>query len=210
MFKIKKIMEIKPFFSSKYFLWIVLAVPGFFILTDLITEYPFGRRDFKGLMHESGEMAARLLIAALLISPLKLIFPNNRFVQWLARQRRAFGVAAFSFASLHLLIYVLFKSFPAMLNDFNEARIWAGWLAFIIFVPLAATSSNWAVQKLGGKAWQKLHRLVYIAAVAVAIHWLLENNGLQPALVHFTPLVVLEAYRLYRILIRRKALKAAL
>lgn len=202
-------MSIKPILSSRYFLWLLLAVLGALLLVDMIGEYPFGRRAFKELMHDSGEMAARLMIIALLVSPLKLVFPNSRFIQWLARQRRAFGVAAFSFAALHLLVYVLFKSFPAMLNDLNETRIWAGWLAFIIFIPLAATSSNWAVRKIGGRVWQKLHRLVYVAAVAVAIHWLLANGGLGPTIVHFTPLALLEAYRLYVLLIRNRLARAS-
>jgi len=197
---------IKTIFSSKYFLWVIFTILGFSYLIELITGYPFGRSMYKEMMHGTGEMAARLVVIALMISPLKLILPNSRFIQWLARQRRTFGVAAFSFASLHLLSYLLFKSFPSILNDFNEVRIWAGWLAFIIFIPLAVTSNNFSVSKLGGRAWQKLHRLVYIAAIAVAIHWLLENDGLGPTIVHFTPLALLEAYRIYILFIRRRTL----
>lgn len=199
-------MNIKTIFSSKYLLWILFTILGFSYLIELITSYPLGRGMYKEMMHGTGEMAARLVIIALMISPLKLLFPNSRFIQWLARQRRTFGVAAFSFASLHLLAYLLFKSFPAIINDFNEVRIWAGWLAFIIFIPLAVTSNNFSVSKLGGRVWQKLHRLVYIAAIAVVIHWLLENDGLGPTIVHFTPLALLEVYRIYVLFIRKKKL----
>ena len=199
-------MNIKEVILSKYFLWILITIPGLFLLMDALGEYPYARQVFKELMHESGEMAARMMIIALMISPFRLIFPDNKFIHWLARNRRAFGVAAFCFAALHISVYLLFKSFPAILNDFNQIRIWLGWLAFLIFLPLAATSSNWAVQKLGGVRWKKLHKLVYVAAVSVAGHWLLASGGLGPTIVHFTPLVLLEAYRFYYHIIQRRKL----
>lgn len=200
-------MNIKQIIRSKYLLWVLLAIPGLFLLSEAIGEYPYARQVFKGFMHESGEMAVRLMIIALVVSPLKLIFPQNNFIQWLARNRRAFGVAAFSFAALHLAVYLVFKNFPAILYDLNEVRIWFGWLAFLIFLPLAATSSNWAVQKLGGVNWRRLHKFIYLAAIAAAVHWMLEKGGLVPAVIHFTPLVLLEAYRLYHYALQMKKLK---
>lgn len=76
--------------------------------------------------------------------------------------------------------------------------IWTGWLAFLIFLPLAATSMDYAVRKLGPR-WKALHRLTYGAAVLTLLHWAsLEGwEGPTPALINFAPLAVLVVYRLW-------------
>jgi len=74
-----------------------------------------------------------------------------------------------------------------------------GWCGFLVLIPLAATSTHVAIKKMGGNTWKKLHRLVYVAALLSALHWLFKENGqVAPVFVHFVPLVLLELYRIYR------------
>tara|TARA_R110000868_G_scaffold8138_15_gene41981 strand:- start:258 stop:584 length:327 start_codon:yes stop_codon:yes gene_type:complete len=87
--------------------------------------------------------------------------------------------------------------------------IWTGWLAFLIFVPLAITSTDGWIRRLGSR-WKTLQRFVYGAAVLTLLHWasLHDWGGVAPMLLHFGPLGALEAYRLWAI-VQKRTLKAA-
>jgi methionine sulfoxide reductase heme-binding subunit len=125
----------------------------------------------------------RLLLITLAISPLRRLSPR---LAWLIKFRRLFGLFAFFYGSLHLLTYVgLYAGFDvhAMLADVVKRRfITAGVTAWLLMVPLAATSTNWAIRKLGGKNWNRLHKLVYAAAVCGIIHywWQVKTGVLTP------------------------------
>ena len=82
--------------------------------------------------------------------------------------------------------------------DLPKFYIWTGWIAFLIFVPLAITSSDYFVRKMG-RTWKTLQRWTYAAAVLTLLHWaaLHDWGGLAPALVHFVPLGLLEGYRVW-------------
>lgn len=154
------------------------------------------------LLHASGETSARLLLVALMLTPLRLLFPTARWLAWLRGQRRALGVAAFAYAALHTVLYLIdMETLTNVLAEFTALGIWTGWLAFVIFVPLALTSTRWAVRRLGTR-WQWLHRSVYVAAVASLVHWLTIHDNAVSALIHFTPLMILEVYRVWTILRR--------
>jgi sulfoxide reductase heme-binding subunit YedZ len=88
-------------------------------------------------------------------------------------------------------------SLRAVLAEFTALGIWTGWLAMVIFVPLAITSTDGFVRRMG-PAWKTLQRTVYVAAVATLLHWIFVHNNLGPALFHFVPLALLEAYRIWR------------
>ena len=75
-------------------------------------------------------------------------------------------------------------------------RIWTGWLAFLIFIPLAITSNDRS-QRWLKSTWKKLQRWVYPAAVLTLLHWIFVHNDIGPALVHFVPLAALELFRVY-------------
>jgi sulfoxide reductase heme-binding subunit YedZ len=83
-------------------------------------------------------------------------------------------------------------------GEISKFYIWTGWLAFFIFIPLAITSTNGWIRRLGSK-WKLLQRWVYGAAVLTLLHWaaLHDWGGIGPALVHFIPLALLETYRVY-------------
>ena len=180
--------------ASGWVLPLVLSLP-LIGLARRATAWPWTDKTFGGLMHSSGELAIRLLIVSLLATPLLKIFPKARFTRWLRRRRRVFGVAAFSYGVLHVAFYLTQRS-PSLVADLAEATYIAGWVALALMLPLALTSTDGMVSRLG-RNWRRLHRAAYFVAVAAAAHWLLkpEESALGPVLVHFLPLAALEANR---------------
>lgn len=184
----------KSALNSPYLFWMLLALPSIPMTMSLISG-----GEAEPLLHPTGEFAARFMIVAMIISPLRVMFPKNRFWLWMTRRRRYLGVAAFSYAFAHTGLYIV--DMGSLTNVLGEALllgIWTGWLAMFIFVPLAITSNDWSVKRLGRK-WKRLQQAVYIAAVATLLHWIFVHNNVGPALVHFVPLVVLELYRIYKV-----------
>ena len=129
-----------------------------------------GREPIKALEHELGEIALQLLVIGLTITPLRRYFGVN-----LMKFRRTFGLLAFIYVTLHLLVWLV-------LDVGILSQIWAdilkrpyitiGMAAFVLLVPLALTSNNWSVRKLG-PTWRTLHKLVYVAAVLGAVHYIM-------------------------------------
>ncbi len=119
-----------------------------------------------------GLWALRFLILALAITPLRRLGGPS-----LIRYRRAIGLLAFYYAALHLTVYMVLDQgldFAAIWADIvKRPYITVGMLAFTLLVPLAVTSNSAMIRRLGGAAWQRLHRLVYVAAAAAAIHFLM-------------------------------------
>ncbi len=131
----------------------------------------------------TGYAALLLLIVSLAITPLRRLSPR---LSWLIKFRRLLGLFAFFYATLHLLTYVaLYAGFDVntMETDIAKRRfITMGVAAWLLLLPLAATSTNWAIRKLGGKRWNRLHKLVYVAAVCGVIHywWQVKPGVLSP------------------------------
>lgn len=191
--------DMKRFFeaTSPYFTWAVLASLGVMMtFTALTSDDP---RIFHQLVHPSGETSARLLIVLMMATPLAMLLKGWRGPQWLKRNRRYLGVASFGYALLHTIFYLLDKaSLTTVVDELPRLYIWTGWIAFIIFVPLALTSMDYFVRKMG-TWWKWLQRWTYAAAVLTLVHWAALNdwNGAAPALIHFGPLIALEAYRVW-------------
>jgi sulfoxide reductase heme-binding subunit YedZ len=138
-----------------------------------------------------------------MLTPLRMLFPGSGFLRWMMQRRRYFGVAAFAYAALHTVLYIIdMGTLRAILGEALAIGIWTGWLALFVFLPLAATSNDWSVRALG-PAWKTLQRWVYVAAVATLLHWIFVHNTLGPALAHFLPLAGLETYRIWRNIARR-------
>ena len=147
--------------------------------------------------HATGFLALRVLVISLAITPVRKLIPK---LSWLIRFRRLLGLYGFFFASLHLLVYVgLYSGFSwaGMLDDLKQRPfIWAGFTAWVLLLPLALTSSAWSIRKLGGKRWQALHRLAYIAAIAgVAHYWWIVKPGVRTPMTMTLVLGVLLAVR---------------
>jgi sulfoxide reductase heme-binding subunit YedZ len=135
-------------------------------------EDRLGAEPIKALEQGLGLWSLRFLLLCLAVTPLR------RFARLdLLRYRRALGLLAFYYACLHLAAYVWLDhgfDWPAVWADIvKRPYVTVGMTSFAILVPLAATSNAAAIRRMGGKAWAKLHRLVYIAALAAAAHFLL-------------------------------------
>ncbi|MFW2348966.1 ferric reductase-like transmembrane domain-containing protein [Qipengyuania sp.] len=166
-------------------LWFVLAIPA----GTMIQRFSAGEALAMDLYHPSGEMAVRLMILALLPGPLSDAFGPNRLLRgWLAI-RRNLGVAAFCYALLHLVFYVIdMRLLSAMIDEFAIPGIWTGWLAFALMLIPAAISFDAAMRRLR-RRWKLLQRLVYPAFLLALAHWLLLDWSWGPALVHLVPLL---------------------
>ncbi len=146
-----------------------------------------------------GDWALNMLLVTLAVSPLR------RLTGWsaVARLRRMLGLFAFFYASLHVMSYVGLDQFFAWREiwaDVVKRRyITAGMVAFVILAALAATSPKAAVRALGGRTWQRLHRLVYGAGILVIVHyfWMIKADPTRPAL-YAVVLAVLLAERVGR------------
>lgn len=153
--------------------------------------------DLEALLHPTGELSARLLIVALALTPLARLLPGFAPLKWLVRQRRAIGLAAFGYAVLHLIFYVVaMGSLDDMLAELGARGIWTGWLALLLMLPLALTSNAAAMRALG-RGWKRVQRLAYPAALLTLAHWAFIHASPWTGLAHFAPLLLLELTRLY-------------
>ncbi|MEY9630322.1 sulfoxide reductase heme-binding subunit YedZ [Sinorhizobium fredii] len=123
----------------------------------------------KEFEHLLGLWALRFLVATLTITPLRDLVGLN----WL-RYRRALGLLAFYYVLMHFLAYMLLDQMlriPTILADIaRRPFITIGMAALVMLIPLALTSNNWSIRKLGQR-WNKLHRLAYVIAAAGALHF---------------------------------------
>lgn len=154
--------------STKYWIWALLAVPFVVICVRFANDaISYGQ-----VIHQTGLWSAGLLVIALAITPLRKVF---RSASSIASHRRAIGVASFAYAALHTGVYLERKwGADLILKEGLEPSLATGWLAFAIFVLLAATSNDASVRALG-RTWRRLHRWVYAATVLMFAHWWLAS-----------------------------------
>ena len=154
-----------------------------------------GANPLEFITHSTGDWTLRFLLLSLAITPLRRLarLPD------LIRFRRMLGLFAFFYGALHLLTYLWFDQFfdfAAIVKDVAKRPfITMGMLAFAVIVPLAATSTAGMIRRLGGKNWQRLHRLVYVAALAGVVHyyWLVKSDVRRPVMYAGITLVLLAA-----------------
>lgn len=153
------------------------------------------------ITHETGDWTLYLLCITLAVTPARRLLGWN----WLAKLRRMLGLFAFFYASLHFMAFVWFDHFfdlQAMWKDvLKRPFITVGFTAFVLLLPLALTSTDAMVRRLGGKRWQRLHRLIYVIAPLGVLHfWWMKagkNDFAEPSL--FVAIVaLLLGVRLYR------------
>ena len=135
-----------------------------------------GVEPIKALEHEYGQLGLKLLIAGLAVTPLRRFLGVN-----LLRFRRAIGVMAFVYIALHLTVWLALdvQSLGAIWADIvKRPYITVGMVAFVLMIPLAMTSNNLSVRRLGVR-WRKLHKLTYLVAILGALHFVLLVKGLQ-------------------------------
>lgn len=176
---------------------LLLALPAIF----MFEQFLWGAKSWGLLLDQSGEWGVRLLIATLAVTPLRILMKQAglgpHWPMWLMKRRRELGLAAFLYAALHVATYLVRQSnLHVVLFDLQFAEYLMGWVAFLTMVALSATSNDRSVHTLG-TWWKPLQRLAYVSAVAAALHWFwlrLDHTGVY---LHFLPLVLLEAYRLW-------------
>lgn len=145
----------------------------------------------------TGMLTLIFLSLTVAITPLRNIFGVNSLV----KLRRMLGLFAFFYGALHLLTYIwfdrLFNLISVGQDVVRRPFILAGMVAFVLMAPLAITSTNKMVKRLGGKRWAKLHRLVYLAAIAGVVHfWMLVKSDTRLPLTFGFIVLFLLGYRL--------------
>jgi methionine sulfoxide reductase heme-binding subunit len=177
--------------NSRLLVWVLLAIPAVLMLA----AYAQGQVDADEMLHPTGETSARLMIFAMMLSPLAAIIGQRGWLRWLIARRRSLGVAAFGYALLHLIFYVIdMQTVADMLAELPAPGIWTAWLAFLVMLIPALTSNEAAMRRLRS-GWKRGQRLVYPAALLTLLHWGFVHNGGQAALVHFVPLIIVVALR---------------
>jgi sulfoxide reductase heme-binding subunit YedZ len=143
-----------------------------------------GANPLEAITHATGDWTLRFLLATLAVTPLRVLTGVNALIRF----RRMLGLFAFFYGTLHLLTYLWFDQFfswPDILRDIPKRPfITAGFAAFTLLVPLAATSTAGMIRRLGGARWRALHRLVYLAAILGVVHfwWLVKADVSEPRL----------------------------
>jgi methionine sulfoxide reductase heme-binding subunit len=160
-------------FARRVPTWVVYGlglVPLAFLVWGAVAG-GLGVDPVKSIEHRLGELGLQFLLASLAISPLRRLGLN------LLRFRRALGLLAFAYVALHLTAWVWLDMglrWNEMAADLvKRPYVILGMLGFMAMVPLAATSTNAAIRKLGPLAWRRLHRLAYVALAAGALHLVL-------------------------------------
>jgi sulfoxide reductase heme-binding subunit YedZ len=154
-----------------------------------------GANPIEEITHQTGTWTLRFLLITLSITPLRKLAKQY----WIIQYRRMLGLFAFFYGSLHLMTYLWLDQFfdlSSILKDvYKRPFITAGFTAFVLMIPLAATSTKWAIRKMG-KRWQALHRLIYFSALAGVIHyiWLVKKDIREP-LIYLGIFSVLMLYR---------------
>lgn len=146
----------------------------------------------------TGMLTLIFLSVTVAVTPLRKIFGINSLV----KVRRMLGLFAFFYGALHLLTYVWFDrwfNLASVVQDVGRRPfILVGMTAFFLMIPLAITSTNKMVKRLGGKRWARLHRLVYLAAIAGVVHfWMLVKSDIRLPLTFAFILLLLLGFRLF-------------
>ena len=179
----------------------LLCLCPFVWLFVLAVSDGLGANPQEALIRATGDWALRLMCLALAVTPLRQALALPALARW----RRMVGLFAFFYASVHLLSYALFDmglDLGDILADIvKRPFILVGTLTFLLLLPLAATSWDGAVRRMGAARWKKLHRLVYLAALAMLLHffWMRAGkNNFVEVFVYATVVAVLLGWRIWQ------------
>jgi sulfoxide reductase heme-binding subunit YedZ len=141
-----------------------------------------GANPIEKIIRTTGYWTLSFLLITLAVTPLRILSAQP----WLARLRRMLGLFAFFYGTLHFTSYLVLDQFfdwPAILKDIAKRPfITVGFPSFVLLIPLAVTSTDAMMRRLGGKRWQRLHRLVYVSAAGGVVHylWLVKKDISDP------------------------------
>lgn len=185
-------------------LFLASSIPAAYAVYGLASDIlrgtrVFGSNPIKEGEHFLGEWTLRFLVLTLTITPLRQILRWN----WLARHRRTLGLFAFAYGVMHWLVYILLDiqlDFAEMAADIvRRPYILVGSLSLLLMVPLAFTSTKKMMARLGGRNWNRLHKLVYASAVLGVIHfWMSVKADILEPLTFAAVFAILFLYRIWK------------
>ncbi len=167
----------------KVFVWVACLTPLLRLGWKGLTG-GLGANPIEFITLSTGTWTLVFLLATLAITPLRRLSGQS----WLIRFRRLVGLFAFFYGVLHFITYIWLDKFfdvRDMVKDVAKRPfITAGFLAFLLLIPLAATSTAGAIRWMGGKRWQLLHRLIYVSGASAVIHfwWKVKADVRKPAI----------------------------
>ena len=181
---------------AKLLIFINSLIPLMLLLWDTYRKQ-VGANPLEFVTRTTGMLTIVFLLLSLTITPLRRITGAN----WLVKSRRMLGLYGFFYGFLHLMTYVSFDRFfnlKSIPGDVAQRPFIAiGMLTFFLMVPLAITSTNKMVKRLGGKRWNRLHKLTYLAGVGGVLHyWMLVKSDTRIPLTFGFVLIVLLGYRI--------------
>jgi sulfoxide reductase heme-binding subunit YedZ len=193
--------------TAKVLLFFACATPAGWLLARTLTGR-LGINPVEDLELTTGIWALRFLVFTLLVTPVRRLTGWNRIIQY----RRMLGLFAFFYASVHFAIYIgvdQFFAFGFIVKDVAKRPfITMGFIAFVLMIPLAVTSTKGWIRRLG-RRWQVLHRLIYVSGACAAIHYLWKVKVMIGSPVYYAVAVgLLLAFRLFWQLRSAKPLKA--
>lgn len=165
-------------------------------LARLGLEQDLGANPVEFVQHATGDATLIFLCLTLAVTPLRRLTGQP----WLIKFRRMLGLFAFFYGCLHFLTYLWpdqqFNLAGMMKDVVKRPFITVGFTGFVLMIPLALTSTAGSIRRLGGKRWQKLHRLVYVSAIAGVVHYLwLVKSDIRKPLTYGAVVAVLLGYR---------------
>jgi sulfoxide reductase heme-binding subunit YedZ len=180
----------------KLVVFINSLIPLALLLWDIYRQR-VGPNPLEFATRTTGMLTLIFLCLTLAVTPLRNIFGINSLVKF----RRMLGLFAFFYGSLHLLTYIwfdrLFNFVSVAVDVVQRPFILLGMTGFLLMLPLAVTSTNQMVKRLGGQRWAMLHRLVYLAAIAGVVHfWMLVKSDTSLPLTFAFIVFFLLGYRL--------------
>jgi sulfoxide reductase heme-binding subunit YedZ len=173
------------------------VVPLVLLLWDVYRKQ-VGANPLEFVTRTTGMLTLVFLLISLAVTPLRRVTGLN----WLTRFRRMLGLFAFFYGSLHLLTYVAFDRFFHLTtipgDVFKRPFIAIGMTAFLLMLPLAITSTDKMVKRLGGKRWMRLHRIVYLSGIFGVLHYyMLVKSDVRLPMTFAFLLVVLLGFRVF-------------
>jgi len=154
-----------------------------------------GANPIEVITHATGDWTLRFLLLTLAVTPLRKLTGMHALIRF----RRMLGLFAFFYGALHFTTYIWLDKFfdvREMVKDIGKRPfITVGFTAFVLLIPLAATSTAGMIRRLGGKRWRQLHRLIYVSAIAGVAHywWLVKADVRKPEMYAAALLALLSA-----------------
>lgn len=182
----------------KILVFVACLLPAIWLTFALFTNQ-LGANPIEAITRESGVWALRFLLLTLCLTPIRWLTGLNQIIRF----RRMTGLYVFFYALLHMLLYLWLDQF------FDWSEIWKdivkrpfitiGFISFTLLLPLALTSSNKMMKRLGGQRWKQLHKLTYLVAGLSCLHFLmLVKADLTEPLIYIVILALLLGVRVYR------------